>query len=458
MRTKQKFLFFSVIAVIAMVAIGVYGIDATVSFLFAGASGTVITAEIVGVAGPAGGAAEGTLTSEDLGDADLLDNDLDRLIVKVRPTDFPLDTFTRELKNTQRVRRSECGGYEVGTRDISDTVVEAYVGGDDTINLKVGKKLMWQKSDTLIIPGIAGGDGNPLMLYVAGKDSAASTLQVVAANPVAGVIPAIAEDSGIIRLSKAMSETDAQTDAFSALPSPRINYCQIHMAQVEESVLAGLQKKLVNFDFSTQKEQAVWEMRRGMEFTNIFGTKSIITDPVTGKKVYTSAGVWNQVTNESEYDNTTAPTNKTFTAMAREIFDGNNGSDRRLLMAGSGFIEWLAQVPNYAKQVEAKNVEVVQGVKVLKIITDFGELLVRPMTNLFIGSFADNAIALDMSYIVKYVFETLQTKDLNLDASGQRRVTAQRLLENYALFVENLPVHRRFVPKPTEVAPPEGGA
>lgn len=454
MKTKRKLLLISAIAMIALVAIGIYGIDATVSFLFAGASGTIITAEIVGVAGPASAAVKGALTAEALSDAALLDNDLDRLIVKVRPTDFPLDTFSRELKNTQRVRRSECGGYEVGTRDISDTVVEAYKGGDDTINLKVGKKAMWQKNDTILIPGILGGDGNPLMLYVAGKDSATSTLQVVAANPVADVIPAIALESGLIRLGKAMSEIDAQTEAFSALPSPRLNFTQIHMAQIEESVLAGLQKKLVNFDFSTQKEQAVWEMRRGMEFTNIFGNKSLIVDPVTGKKVYTSAGVWNQVTAESEYDQTTAPTNKTFTSMSREIFDGNNGSDRRLLMAGSGFIEWLAQVPNYAKQIEAKNVEVIHGVKVLKIITDFGELLVRPMTNLFLGTYADCAIALDMSYIVKYVQEELQTKDLDLDASGQRRVKAQRLLENYALFVENLPVHRKFVPTPAEVVPP----
>lgn len=447
MRTKIKILSISILAIVAIMAVGVFGIDATVSFLF-GASSTIVYATIPGVAGPAAGVAEGGLTSEDLGDAGLLDNDLDRLIVKVRPTDFPLDTLTRELKNIVGVKRNECGGYEVGTRDIEDTVVEAYTGESDVINLKVGKKLMWQKSDTIFVPGILGGDGNPLMLYIGSKDSTASTLQVVAANPISGgLIPPIPANTELIRLSKAMSETDAQTEAFSALPSARFNFTQIHMAQVEESVLAGLQKKVVNFDFSTQKEQTIWEMRRGMEFTNIFGSKGIVTDPVSGKKIYTSAGTWNQITNELEYDSLVDPTNKTFTALCRQIFDGNNGSDRRLLMAGSGFVEWLAQVPNYSKQVEAKNVEVIQGVKVLRVITDFGELLVRPMTNLFIGTMSDNAMVLDMSYIVKYVLEPLQTKDLDLDSSGQRRVKAQRLHENYALFLENLAVHHRIVKK-----------
>jgi hypothetical protein len=43
--------------------------------------------------------------------------------------------------------------------------------------------------------------------------------------------------------------------------------------------------------------------------------------------------------------------------------------------------------------------------------------------------------------------EPLQTEDLELNKTGQRRVDkAVRILETYSLFMENLPCHRRIVP------------
>lgn len=443
MMKKQKLFLITLLTLVAVVMVSVVGLDGFTTFLFGGSSALVLGDAIVGP----GVAVEGRTDSAALEGADLLDNDLNKLIVKVRPSDFVLDTITREINNVVRVQRNECGGYEVGTRDITDKTTLAYTGEEDTIDLKVGKKEMWQVSDTIFVPGIVGGDGNPLMLYVSKKNNTNSTLQVTAVNPVEGVIPAIANDTGLLRLSKAMSEIDAQTDAFSILPVPRINYTQIHMTQIETSIIAELQKKRVTYDFSTHKELAIWDMRRQMELTNLFGVKGMTTDPESSKTVYTSAGLWNQITGESNYDPTATPTNKMFVTLTKEIFDGNNGSDRRLLLAGPDLIEWLSQIPDYSKQVEAKNVEVVHGVRFSRIITNFGELLIKPMSNLFVGDMSKNGLVLDMSYITKYVFEPLQTKDLDLDSSGQRRVKAQRLLENYALFAENLDVHKRITPE-----------
>lgn len=441
MKKQLKVFGLLLVAIVAVVCVGMYGVDGVVGILVGG-GGLMLGDAIVGP----GVSVNGTVTSEELKTNGILEEDLNKLIVKVRPSDVPLDTLTREIGNVKSVQRNECGGYEIGTRDIDDTLLIATGGLNDVENIKIGKKSMWQVSDTIFIPGVLGSGDKPLMLLVVGKDNANATLQVIAVNPVAGKIPIIAQSSGLLRLGKAMSEIDAQTEAFSALPSPRINYTQIAMTQIEESVIAELSKKKVSMDFSTHKELAIWDMKRSMELTNLFGVKGMTIDPVKNKPVYTSDGLWNQLTRKSTYVPATAPTNKFFVGLTKEIFDGNNGSERRVLLAGPDLIEYLSQVEGYAKQLEAKNVEIVHGVRFNRIITNFGELLVKSMSGLFTGNMAKNGMVLDMSYIIKYVFEPLQTKELDLDSSGQRRVKAVRLLENYALFAENLDVHRKITP------------
>lgn len=444
MKTKLKiFLMLSVVAIITVSLGGGFGSIA--DFLIGGAP--IAYAMAGAVVGPGTGV-EGAVTSETLKAAgDIVDDDLNKLIVKVRPSDTPLDTLTREIGNVQRVSSNECGGYEVGTRDILDTVLVATDGLSDVANIPIGKKGMWQVKDTIFVPGVTGGDNKPLMLYIAGKDNAAGTLQVIAVNPVNNKIPVIPQDSAILRLGKAMSETAAQTEAFTALPVTRKNFTQIHMCQVEETIIAELIAKKVVLDFSTHKELAIWDMKRGMEFTNLFGVKSLTRDPNTGELVYTSDGLWNQLTGTSTYNKAVAPTNAHFVQLTKEIFDGNNGSEKRLLLAGTDYIKWLSAIPDFSKQIEAKSVDYVEGVRFNRIVTNFGELLVKPMSGLFVGPFSECAMVLDMTYIMKYVFEPLQTKELDLDSSGQRRVKALRMLENYALFAENLDVHRKIKPQ-----------
>jgi hypothetical protein len=134
--------------------------------------------------------------------------------------------------------------------------------------------------------------------------------------------------------------------------------------------------------------------------------------------------------------------------LGKEIFEGNNGSDRRFLLAGSDFMLKISKIPAYSKQLEAKNTEMVLGVRVYKIETPFGELLVKPMGTLFEGYFSKCAMVVDVNYIKKYVMEPLTATVLELDKTGQRRVkNAVRMHETYSLFLENLPVHRKIVPQ-----------
>lgn len=376
------------------------------------------------------------------GEAEYIEEDLDTTIVKVRPSETPLDTLTRNIKNTEPVKSFECGGWEIGTRDALDKVATTVTPGEDA-ELSVGKKGMWLAGDTIYVDGISGKDGGPLALYVVSKGTG-DKLNVRAINSADGQVPALPSETTLLRMGPAFAEKDAQATPYNIIPVTRRNYCQIHMAQVEETVIHSLQKKKVALDFSTYKEQSIWDMKRGMEFTNFFGVKGI-TKNEKDEPVYTSMGVWHQCPNMWTYSKSKNLDNAAYVAMTRAIFDGNNGSDTRFLFAGPGFLERLAYVDAYSKQVGSANVDVVHGIKVRRIVTDFGELLIRPMSSLFLGNMADNAQVLDLNYVKKYVFEPLNTTVLELDKSGQRRVNAVRLLENYALYLENLPTHCKII-------------
>lgn len=373
-----------------------------------------------------------------------LDDVLKKEIVKVRPSDTPLDTLTRQLNNTETAHGIEVGGWEIGSRDVDDTVSKANTAGAISA-LSVNNVDMWLPGDTLQVPSMTGADGKPLTLYVIARGQDGASISVKAINGASNNVPEITAEAKIYRLGTAASETQAQAEVFAMNPSTRKNFCQIHMTQVEESVIHGLHDKKVEVDFGTYKEQALWDFKRAMELTNLFGVKGK-TYNNAGQLVYTSDGLWNQLTEEYQY-NAAGLTDTEWVKMTRNIFEGNNGADRRILLAGPALLEAIATVPSYQKQLEAKNVEIVHGIRVNRIETNFGELLIKNMGVLFSGERAHWGMVLDMGNVVKKVFEPLHTDVLNLDNSGQRRVKAVRIIENYCLFAENLPTHRKLVPQ-----------
>lgn len=441
MKRMMKFLgCFALAGVALAVVTGVLEIDSLYAFLFGG-SGVSFAAVMAGVVGP-GSMTEGGIThqSTEEDNGEIHDLDLDAIVVKVRPSETPMDTLMRELKNSRKTGSIKTGGWEVGTRDVEDKVTVELTGSSDVHDITVGLKNMWMRDDTVLVPGVSGGDGKPLMLFVLGKDNTNSRLNVVAANPVDGKIPNIPANSVLLRLGNAKAETDAQTTPFALQPTPRYNFCQIHMCQVEESVVENLAKKKVAMDFSTYKEQTMWDWKRAMEYTNLFGVASVVTNPNDGKLVYTSDGLWNQVDKAWEFDASKAFDKAAYVNMTKYVFSDNNGSERKILFAGDDLIERMSDVSEFQQQIKPENVEVVHGIRFQRIVTNFGELLVKSH-KLFRGAFADSALVLDMSYITKDVYEPLHTKVLNLDESGQKRVMAHRMIEHYCLYAENLPTH-----------------
>lgn len=415
------------------------------SLAVVGAGAAEVTAE---GANPAGT----TVVSTDAegNGANYLDDDLNPTLVKIRPQDAPIDTITRMIGNTEKSESWEAGGWEIGTREVSDTIAEAISEGATTV--KVATPDMWLVGDTFVLINDKGAvldsANKPISCLVTAKSGAVLSVQRVGATANTAM-PAVSIDAEVtaLRLSRAVSELTASVTGFAIQPTDRKYFNQTHMCQVEESVIHAIHKKKVAMDFSTYKEQTLWDFKRGMEFANLFQVGGLSKDD-NGELVHLATGIWWQMTEQSTIDFSKAMTDDDWNALGKDIFEGNNGSDRRFLLAGPELMLHISKVPAYAKQLEAKNTEMVLGVRVYKIETPFGELLVKPMGTLFDGYFAKCGIVVDVNYLKKYVMEPLTATVLELDKTGQRRVkNAVRMHETYSLFLENLPVHRRIVPK-----------
>ncbi len=383
-----------------------------------------------------------------------VDEDLDKKIVMVRPQDTPIDTFTRSIANNEKSQSWEAGGWEIGTRETRDTVDGAVLASATSI--VVDNVDMWKVGDTFLVHTNSSGDQGPMLdggspakpiqCLITAINSGTRTLTVKRVGTLSAALPAIADESFLCRLSPAVSELEASVEGFAIQPSDRKYYNQTHMCQVEESVIHALLKKKVAMDFSVYKEQTLWDFKRGMELCNLFGVGGLSKN-AKGELVHHSTGLWWQMNQQSTVDFTSAMTDQDWNSLGRAIFEGNNGADRRLLFAGNGLLEQIANVASYSKQLEAKNTELVLGLRVFKIETPFGELLVKPMGSLFEGYFSKCGMVIDPNFVKKYVMEPLTTTQLDLNKTGQRRVdNAVRIHETYSLFLENLPCHRRIVP------------
>lgn len=394
---------------------------------------TVVTANTVTVEG-----------QEVYNGANYLDDDLNPTLVKIRPQDTPIDTITRMVGNTEKSESWEAGGWEIGTREVTDDVDS--VSGN---KVTVATGDMWLIGDTFVLMTEAGpykdASGDAVSCLVVAKTGNDLTVQRVGKS-VNTQMPSVSGDVTALRLSRAVSELTASVTGFAIQPTDRKYYNQTHMCQVEESVIHAIHKKKVAMDFSTYKEQTLWDFKRGMEFANLFQVGGLSKD-AEGNLVHLATGIWWQMTEQSTINYNEVPTDETWNALGKDIFEGNNGSDRRFLLAGPELMLHISKVPAYTKQLEAKNTEVVLGVRVYKIETPFGELLVKPMGTLFDGYFSKCGIVLDVNYLKKFVMEPLTATVLELDKTGQRRVkNAVRMHETYSLFLENLPVHRKIVP------------
>lgn len=379
---------------------------------------------------------------------DLLKETISRNISKMHPDKYPFDTILRQMGVVVPVKSWKTSYFAVDTRPIEDTMAAEYDNSGTTDSpewtahtITPTSIFMWNKDDNILVQGVVGNDSKELMLHVVNITSTQLIIQAV--NGIGdnlANLPVIANTTKLTRCGNSKEETASQTTPFSVLPQQDYNFNQIHMAQVEQSVYDKLHDKEANWDLNDMRSEAMWDMRGQMELTSLFGARRYLYDAVSKKYKYFSGGACRYITNniskaKSGFDNST------FVDIGKTVFNDNNGSEQRIIFAGSGARATMAKAPTIQKQMEQRDVEVVWGVKFNRIETDFGSFLVKHHPLLNKAGWTDKAFILDMSNVEKHVFKGMATKTIDFDAQALRKTKGDIIDEAFCTVYKNLPTH-----------------
>ncbi|HIU56160.1 MAG TPA: DUF5309 family protein [Candidatus Gallibacteroides avistercoris] len=395
---------------------------------------------------------------------DLLMNEVDNVITKIRPLSTPIDQISR----VARARKSQSmivDYYSVDVKPSRTTVKTEYTepGSEEAttnaqrVKLVTANDEIFEVSETLLVPGLKGyeADGttvskSDLVLYVSSKDEDGS-IYVYAINgkkigTIENCVPSLSAGQAIIRMGRAATELDVQTGQFEALPVKEQNFCQIFKMQVEESTLQKIAKKNVPWRFSDSEEAAIFDMRLGMEKTFMFGVKRQIYDAKKKESVYLTGGIWWQAGKEYEYDASAGFTQNDLVDIMKEAFTGNGGTKRKMLVGGSDLIAAINKM-EITKVINASETTAAFGMDFTQIVSKFGKLGV-----IFSEVFDDCGMSgygfiVDPDLITKWSHIPFGKEQLDLKKAGIRNVDATVLTEASCLTLRYPAAHMRIVPQ-----------
>ena len=395
---------------------------------------------------------------------DLLMNEVDNVITKIRPLSTPIDQISR----VARARKSQSmivDYYSVDVKPSRTTVKTEYTepGSEEAttnaqrVKLVTANDEIFEVSETLLVPGLKGyeADGttvskSDLVLYVSSKDEDGS-IYVYAINgkkigTIENCVPSLSAGQAIIRMGRAATELDVQTGQFEALPVKEQNFCQIFKMQVEESTLQKIAKKNVPWRFSDSEEAAIFDMRLGMEKTFMFGVKRQIYDAKKKESVYLTGGIWWQAGKEYEYDASAGFTQNDLVDIMKEAFTGNGGTKRKMLVGGSDLIAAINKM-EITKVINASETTAAFGMDFTQIVSKFGKLGV-----IFSEVFDDCGMSgygfiVDPDLITKWSHIPFGKEQLDLKKAGIRNVDATVLTEASCLALRYPAAHMRIVPQ-----------
>ncbi len=127
-------------------------------------------------------------------------------------------------------------------------------------------------------------------------------------------------------------------------------------------------------------------------------------------------------------------------------FTASNGSSRKLLIAGSRFIEQMQNLPNQRILGPADKMTR-WGLDFTTYVTKFGTLYVLMSETFDECGHAYDALIVDPEYLTKYTHIPFSTEKLDLRASGVRNTDAIVITEASCLVLRYPKAHMRVIGK-----------
>lgn len=382
---------------------------------------------------------------------ELLRNEIDQRVVKIRPMMTPLDQITR-LSSSRPVNNMKVEFYSVDSKPsvsavVKATVSEEPINGHYVAELTLPKSGVFQPTDTAIFPGIFVDEDKRtnLVIYVLSVDL--TTIKAIAINLKNengdSIFPNTSQLIGktLIRMGRAATELDVQTPQFEALPQKDNNLCQIFKTQIEQSTIQRMADKEVNWTFNDQEEVAITDMRLSMEKSFLFGQRARFTDPEKHEEVMLTGGIWWQAGKDFTYE-ADSFTDENMIDLCRQAFTESCGSSRKILIGGSGLMRALHSL-EHSKVILASQVVTKWGIDFTEYVSKFGSLYIL-MSELFDAcGHADDGMIIDPEYITKYVHTPLHLDRLDLRTSGVRNTEAVVVTEASCVVLRHPKAHIR---------------
>ena len=397
-----------------------------------------------------------TVASANDDSPNLILDQIDKEVAKIRPHNVVLDTISRHVKSVKSSSGQIVRHYAIDAIELTTKVATAHTETTATqIALDLVDGSIVSNDETLICIGVNGYlDGtstadtkNNLQLYVKGKNDGGQPV-VIALNGkgATGIIPTIAKDTVIMRAGRALSETQIQTDAYNGVPTDFEQFLQKFGCQIEESTLMKMADKEVAWTFSDQEEEALYDMRRTQNVTYWKGKKTKIriknSRSEKAEDIYFTQSIWTQAGKEIALGAVAgALTPKDLTKLMKHAFTGNESGKKKLLVMGSDFLESLENV-EWTKNIRVGEKSVAFGLEFDSIISRFGTLLGVHDKTLDDMNMADKAFILDADFLRKWTLGW-KTKDLDKKTSGESDVDARAMQEICGLILKNPKAHSR---------------
>lgn len=444
---------FSVLVVLAVATAYVFPGVADVLTLLVGTGGSGVFLANIPVTGPV--SYEGTQTAA----PNHLERDISTKVTKVKPDDFPLDTLLRSIRPAETAINIKVEYETVTYRGRAAALTAAFVAAgnasDTSVALSVSPTNIFQVNDTVYIPTILGGDNKPLTLTVMAVGTTTITVTadngVEVSSAITQRLPSIADATPIYRGAPAWDEQKSFIDPLTQLPSQDFNYCQIKAVTIERTQLEAKTRAYSKYSFQDKVEERIYDLRSSCEQAVLFGTRARITNTTDGNKIiYKQNGITKIITQTKTFGSgggLVNPTTNDIVDMLEQAFAGNNGSDKRLLLAGKKLISGLQKI-SYDKQVQAMGTSIIHGIKVMGLETNFGQVYIKHSKMMDLQGWEKKGIVIDLDNLYKHDIEKMHKKKLDPDSAGTRRVQdAMRILENSTITLRNLDTHLIWEPE-----------
>lgn len=404
---------------------------------------------------------------------------LDRHIRELQPMKTPFDQMTRYATNGEKPAGMKFEYSSIGSRPIkAKTTALVEATSKPTTMLPVNNIAVFSVDDVILVPSVPAvtradgklyaeiyGPGNfgklsagawpCLQLKVCGISDIDSMPVVYATNGTKSSmgntsVPEIPEDTELFRIAKAVNEAKSETGRTNEMPNDTVQYCQIFMAQTEETLIHKLTKRDVDgLDLAWNERRTLEDFRMAQGGTFLFSDRALVVGHPREEqnKCWHTGGAWWQAGKDIEFGHIE---NDALVINEDDLVDLNNGlfvgegtgGVKKLLFAGSDFITALEKIKS--EKFRLKGDVQAWDLTFTSWKTTLGELLVVHDEMLDRYGKSDCAFALDPEYFEKRVLLSLDRAVRDMDAAGIRATTAVRLKEISAVVLYSPMAHARI--------------